>query len=308
VLAFQLLRENHAFQLLRENLEIQRRRLGPDHQLTLRTASQLALALIDLDTDDALAEAETLTRGASETWIRTMGADHPETLSSRAAFGYVLALRGKLEEARSIFAPLPDAYSRRLGPDNFHLGETCLHYGLVFEALGDLDGAEAQYRRAGQILEKSKEAGLQEIVSRVRPELEGCQARLALTRGRDDEARKWFRATLRADRIHPEWADRLDDVLAERADPVISRQILMSMYNWYSGLSERLDWLRPYLQSLIGSCLLREGKHEVAARNLQSAVVRMEASHLKSPARFLDDARARLARVPKGPAEAGASP
>jgi hypothetical protein len=59
----QLYKQNpKATTVLRENLEIQRRRLGNDHQLALRAASQLVIALSYSQADADRAEAESLAR------------------------------------------------------------------------------------------------------------------------------------------------------------------------------------------------------------------------------------------------------
>ena len=113
----QLHRRNpKAMPLLRENLEIQRRRLGTDHQLALRAASQLVIALSYSQTDADLAEAESLARESCEQWVRRYGPEFPETLFALAQRGEILATRGKLEEARSVLAPLPDAYGADARP------------------------------------------------------------------------------------------------------------------------------------------------------------------------------------------------
>ena len=86
--------------------------------------------------------------------MRRYGPEFPETLFALAQRGEILATRGKLEEARSVLAPLPDAYTRVFGPDHFQRGAVLRNYGLVLEATGDLDGAEAQYRQSLAILSK----------------------------------------------------------------------------------------------------------------------------------------------------------
>ena len=111
-------------------------------------ASQLVIALSYSQTDADVAEAESLARESCELWVRRYGPEFPETLSALAQRGEILATRGKLEEARSVLAPLPDAIARVLGPDHFQRGTVLRNYGLVLEATGDLDGAEAQYRQS----------------------------------------------------------------------------------------------------------------------------------------------------------------
>jgi hypothetical protein len=59
-------RDPKSLPILRENLEIQRPRLGGDHQLALRPASQLVIALSYSQTDADLAEAENMARGTGD--------------------------------------------------------------------------------------------------------------------------------------------------------------------------------------------------------------------------------------------------
>ncbi len=97
----QLNRNNpRAMQLLRENLEIQRRRFGTDHQLPLRAASQLVIALNYSQTDVDRRETASLAQESSERWVRRYGPEFPETLSALAQRGEILATSGKLEKAR----------------------------------------------------------------------------------------------------------------------------------------------------------------------------------------------------------------
>ena len=86
--------------------------------------------------------------------MRSYGPEFPETLYALAERGDILATRGKLEEARSVLSPLPDALARVLGPDHFVRGTVLCYYGQVLQAMGDLDGAEAQYRQSLAILSK----------------------------------------------------------------------------------------------------------------------------------------------------------
>ena len=288
--------------LLRENLEIQRRRLGIDHQLALRAASQLVIALSYSQTDADLDEAESLARESCEQWVRRYGPEFPETLFALAQRGEILATRGKLEEARSVLAPLPDAYARVFGPDHFQRGTVLRNYGLVLEATGDLDGAEAQYRQSLAIHSKGLSGRLDS--EQLEAMLHACLARVELTRGRDAAAVTSLLPILQAHaktRPLPVPADRLAgalaDALAERGDPKAAIELLKAVHNDSARLDARLDWLLPHLRSLIGGYQLRLGDRDKATKNLRAAVERMEKSHLKPPAPVLAAARARLARL-----------
>ncbi len=275
-------------------------------------AKRLANALFYRGTDADIAEAEALSRETCDGYVRRYGLDYPEALFAIAERGDMLAVRGKLEEARAVLAPLPDAYTRTLGPDHFFQYEILESYGCVLEALGDLDGAEAQYRLALAILSKGR-AGKSNRVAEDSERL--CLARVELSRGRDAAAVTWLLPILRAyagpdARPIPSPsgpkplsvpADRLSgalaDALADRGEPMTAIEILRVVSRTRVGGPPGFDWLKPHLRSLIGGYELRRGRKDEAAGLLRTAVEAMEKSQLKPPAPVLAAARARLARL-----------
>ncbi len=306
-------RQPRAMTLLRENLEIQRRRLGTDHQLALRAASQLVIALSYSQTDADLDEAESLARESCEQWVRRYGPEFPETLFALAERGEILANRGKLEEARSVLAPLPDATARVLGPDHFQRVAVLRNYGLVLEAMGDLDGALAQYRQSLAILSK-RLAGRTDS-DQLEAVLHACLARVEMSRGHDDAVVTSLLPILHSHAKKqplPLPDDRLPaalaDALADRGDPTAAIELLKAVHNESARMEARLDWLLPHLRSLIGGDQLRMGDKDKATTNLQSAVERLEKSHLKPPAPVLAAARARLAQLEKAKNAAKSEP
>ncbi|MGO9464371.1 MAG: protein kinase domain-containing protein [Isosphaeraceae bacterium] len=295
-------RIDRAVPLLRENLEIQRRRYGLEHELTLRAASNLVVALRYGRTDAELAEAESLARETGEAWVRRFGPEFPQTLSALQECGMILASRGKMAEARTKLQPIPDAMERVLGPDHYLRATASRDYGWILEATGDLDGAIAQYRQALAILSK----GLGGRADRDQHEatLNVSLARIELTRGHDEAAgrsllpilpdhAKYAPFSIPADR----YAGSLADALAEHGDPKIAIELLTAVLNDARYLDRRLDWLSPHLQSLIGGYNLRLGDRAQANANLREAVEAMERAQIKAPAAVLAAARARLARL-----------
>ncbi len=288
--------------LLRENLEIQRRQFGPDHQLALRAASNLVIVLSHRQSDADLAEADSLARETSQSWVRAYGPKFPETLFALQEQAFILAVRGKLEEARSILSPLLDVMPRALGPDHFQCCRTAQIYGEVLEALGDLDGALARYRQSLAILSKGIGGRLDR--DQFEAALDAQLARVELTRGRAAAAVESLLPILRAhakakplsvpnDRL----AGALAEALADRGDPKTAIELLTALRDDCTYLEARLDWLRPHLQSLIGGAQLRLGNRAAAADNLRAAVEQMEKSQVKPPAPVLAAARARLAQL-----------
>jgi tetratricopeptide (TPR) repeat protein len=293
-------RHPRAMTLLRENLEIQRRRFGTNHQLALRAASQLVIALSYSQTDADLDDAESLAGESCEQWVRRYGPEFPESLFALAQRGEILATRGKLAEARSVLAPLPDAMARTFGPDHFQRATVLRNYGLVLEATGDLDGALTEYRQSLAILSK-RLAGRNDI-DQLEAVLHACLARVELSRGRVEAAVTSLLPILHAHakkRPLPVPEDRLAgalaDALADRGDPTTAVELLKVVHNDSARMEIRLDWLLPHLRSLIGGDQIRLGKKEKAVTNLRNAVELMEKSYLKPPAPVLAAARSRLA-------------
>jgi tetratricopeptide (TPR) repeat protein/tRNA A-37 threonylcarbamoyl transferase component Bud32 len=292
----------NAMTILRENLEIQRRRLGIDHQLALRAASQLVIALGYSQKEGDLAEAETLARESCELWVGRYGPEFPESLFALAQRGEILATRGKLEEARSVLAPLPEAYARVFGSDHVQRGTVLRNYGLVLEATGDLDAAQAQYRQSLAIHSKRLSGRFDH--DQLEAMLHACLARVELTRGQAAAAATLLLPILsnhEKTKPLPVPADRraaaLADALAERGEPKTAIELLKAAHNDAARLDTRLDWLLPHLRSLIGGYQLSLGDLDKAKENLRTAVDRMDQSYLKPPAPFLAAARARLARL-----------
>ena len=295
-------RTPRAVPLLRENLEIQRRRYGPEHELTLRTASNLVVALRYGRTDAELAEAESFSRETGEAWVRRFGPEFPQTLSALQEWGMILASRAKMEEARAKLQPIPDAMARVLGPDHYLRATAARDYGWTLEATGDLDGAIAQYRLALLILAK----GLAGRADRDQHEatLNVSLARVELTRGHDEAAvrsllpilpehAKNASFSIPADR----YAGSLADALAERGDPKIAIELLTAVLDDARYLDRRLDWLGPHLRSLIGGYNLRQGDRAQANANLREALEAMERAQIKAPAAVLRAASKRLAQA-----------
>jgi tetratricopeptide (TPR) repeat protein len=291
-----------ALPLLRENLEIQRRRYGADHHRTLRAITSLVITLGWFSKEDDLAEAESLGREGAERWVRQYGPEFPQTLYALEELGLVLARRGKIEEARSILAPVPDAMVRTLGPDHFQTARTLHIYGQVLEATGDLDGALAHYRRSLASFSKGASGRLDR--ARFEAAVRAGMARVELAQGRDAEAVRalvpileTLALTLPFSMPTARFAVALSEALADRGEPQAAVELLGALHTQTSGLEVRLDWLRPHLLSLIGGDQLRLAKKDLAAANLRLAVEEMEKSYVKPPAPVLAAARARLTRL-----------
>ena len=76
--------------------------------------NNLGLALKD---QGRFAEAEPLYRATLDAWRRTLGPEHPQTLTSQHNLANLLRARGSLAEAEPLFRQSLEGRRRTLGPD-----------------------------------------------------------------------------------------------------------------------------------------------------------------------------------------------
>jgi serine/threonine protein kinase len=96
-------------------LDLRRRRLGPEHPDTLRSASTEA-TLLDLtgNTD----EARKLFERVVEAQRRTLGPEHPDTLDTMSGLALTLVKRIKYDDAHALYEQVLEARRRVLGPEH----------------------------------------------------------------------------------------------------------------------------------------------------------------------------------------------
>jgi tetratricopeptide (TPR) repeat protein len=146
-----------------------RRLLRPDHPLLAAAIRSLAAAQQDLG---ALAESETLRQEALQIAERSFGPDHVLTAIYVNDLANAFYLRGSYTEARRLYERARSLYERRLGPT--HLGVTTASYnlGLLYNTMGDLDGAERELRSVAAIWQRTMPAS-RDIISRAIAALAG---------------------------------------------------------------------------------------------------------------------------------------
>ena len=88
---------------------------GPSHVATLRTMTNLAITLNEMDNHQ---EAIELHRRALEAREKTLGPEHPETLQSVSHLAVALHGRGDLSEALALQRRALEARERHLGPQH----------------------------------------------------------------------------------------------------------------------------------------------------------------------------------------------
>ncbi|QBB71956.1 tetratricopeptide repeat protein [Pseudolysobacter antarcticus] len=135
----------------RRALTLAQQTRGADSEMAARAHQNLGMVL-DFLGDSAASKAET--EIAFETYRRTLGEDHPDTLAVAAAIGWSLAQAGDLTGARSALLDVVARQKKVLGESNNgngkalnQLGMVELRLGLTDQAIEHFLAAEAVYRR-----------------------------------------------------------------------------------------------------------------------------------------------------------------
>ena len=92
--------------------------------------------------------AEEMGRGALEAREATLGAEHPDTLTSISNLGLVLERQGKYEEAEAMHRQALEGYKKVLGPEHTSTLDTVNNLGNLYRNHGKLGEAEKMYQRA----------------------------------------------------------------------------------------------------------------------------------------------------------------
>ena len=98
--------------------------------------------------------AKEMGRGALEAREATLGAEHPDTLSSVNSLGSVLSSQGKYEEAEAMHRRAIEAKEKVLGPEHPNTLASVNNLGSVLERQGKYEEAEAMQRRVLKAREK----------------------------------------------------------------------------------------------------------------------------------------------------------
>ncbi|KAJ5340143.1 FabD/lysophospholipase-like protein [Penicillium brevicompactum] len=127
-------------------LEYREKVLGPEHQDTLTSVSNLGSVLSHLAKYE---EAEAMHRRALQEQEKVLGPENPDMLISVSNLGLVLFRQGKYEEAEAMNRRALEGCKKVLGPE---YPDTLI--GLVFSYLGKNEDTESMNRRALQEREK----------------------------------------------------------------------------------------------------------------------------------------------------------
>jgi non-specific serine/threonine protein kinase/serine/threonine-protein kinase len=183
-LAFEMGRADEAEALWRGALEIQLRVLGEEHQETLRTMGNLTRVVKDPE------ERDQLQARVVEALHRTLGDDHPLTLTARYNLAAYYYREGRLTEAEPIFVDVLETRRRVLGPDHPATLSGLHGVGVLYRRMGRYEESEAYLSEA--LKERRRVEGADHpMVFRT---MNGLAKLYALT-GREDEAERLFRET-----------------------------------------------------------------------------------------------------------------
>ena len=137
--------------LLREAWAARERALGPEHDASLSSSANLAMALEALGRP---AEAEPLLRRSFEARVRALGPDHPDTLFCLNNVGYVLNTLGRHAEAVAAYRRVLEARERVLGPDDPETLRSANNLAAELDVMGESAEAEPLLRRTLEARER----------------------------------------------------------------------------------------------------------------------------------------------------------
>jgi tetratricopeptide (TPR) repeat protein len=325
-----------AFNLYRENLATEQRVHGPDDPLTIRAALNLADALMSNQQGDIpqnLDEALGIMLSTREAARRTLGPE--EVLGFENVLGFLYARKGQPAEARAVLAPLQEPLIKVYGPDHLNVALYFENLALAEEGVCHPDTAEALLLKSHTI-RKSKLGERHGLTRRGACYL----GRVCMARGKTEEAVTWLRLMLtggvietgndaarpadepgRGQTVANPWQEaasagisnppkpadvsRLGDVLAGKADPDTSADLLSMLSRTVEWLTWRTDWLRAHVRSLSfeAKCHRHGWSTDQASKEIYEAIgitqesIRFMDANPATPPRILEEARARLKRL-----------
>ena len=101
--------------------------------------------------------AEPLYRRALEVRERTLGEEHPDTLTSVNHLGLLLKSKGDYEGAEPLYRRALEDRERTLGEEHLDIITSVSNLGLLLKSKGDYESAEPLYRRVLEGFERTLE-------------------------------------------------------------------------------------------------------------------------------------------------------
>jgi eukaryotic-like serine/threonine-protein kinase len=165
-------------------LEVRRRALPPDHPHFARSYNALGALMLERNRLD---EAVEYFQAAVEHGERTLGRDHPDVAKALVNLGWTRRRQDRIPEAREHLERALRIEEAALGPEHPDLKTTARNLAYVYGIVGDLEAAEAVWRRVVTIQRNSDAVDVR--FARDLAQL----AYLRLEAGRLDEAETLFR-------------------------------------------------------------------------------------------------------------------
>ncbi len=270
------------------------RTLGPADRRTQSEINNLMLALANHnELDEALALGRRLLALREE----SLGSGHLETVYSRHNLARVLLQKGMYTEALPLEARAVDEITKLLGPNNFRTLFMTNNLGAALEGTGQLAQAEATLRKT--LAERRKIHG--DMNSNTQRTI-AFLARLLMRREKPEsidllrELIRLRRGRSKPDPMLDRDLDRLPEVLVETAEPSVSEPLLRELITALERAFWPGDWFAAHARSLLGGCLLRQGRRDEAQAILRESLKTMQAARI-TPKKFLDKASDRVSSL-----------
>jgi hypothetical protein len=254
-----------------------------------------------------------------------LGPDHPETFWEELGLGFSLARTGKFAEAREVLAPHRERSIKVLGPDHLYYSQCCEFLALAEEGLGHLEAAEKLLAATLEIRARHYKEGHSQTLQAL-----AHMARVSLALGKPREVARCcgeiirfggkkatfsIGKTFRPPPLDAEALAALEAVFAGRGEMSAKDDRLGTLSQQLNWLAWKTDWLRAYVGVLWAETWLGLSRTSakpaeflsVSSPLIESSAKAMEDSPT-TPPRFLDDARARLARYREAVARPAPAP
>jgi tetratricopeptide (TPR) repeat protein len=145
-------KDEQSEKMIRETSESWKEKLGPDHQDTLTSASNLPKVLQD---QGKYKEAEEMYLRALQEYEKAWSPDQISIFDTVNNLGLLYSDQGKMQEAEKMYLRALRGYEKAWGPDHMSTLDTVNNLGNLYSDQGKMQKAEEMYLRAIQRKEKA---------------------------------------------------------------------------------------------------------------------------------------------------------
>lgn len=233
-----------------------------------------------------LEAAETLYRHAFEMKRRLYGSNHPELAAVSGNLAATLAELGRVAEAEALYRQALEQQQRQHPRESPEVARALNNLAVLLRDAGDLEAAEPLLRESLEIRLQlvGAEHPAVAVVQNNLAHLEQQQGRFQAAAAAYEEALQTFRTTLGPEHANVGVVLRNRATLElERGEPQVAeasiRQALELFQNaWPTGPHQtKQHWRVADAESVLGECLLKQGRAEEAAPLLKRALAALRA-------------------------------